>query len=210
MLDLPGAGPGRVVLSAHIDGHALAESALDNGTGVVAALALARAAAPHVARLPRGLTLCLFSAEEWALTGSRRWLAGLDPAAREAMAFNLNLDSIAGSPRLTALTSGFPALGGFARAACADLGLDVGVHLPLMQNSDHANFAAHGIPAMRLIAGFDEPHSALRLLLSPADTRLLVAPSELKGAALTAGAILWRALIAPDTELASLRRSAAA
>ncbi len=208
MLDLPGAGPGRVVLSAHIDGHALAESALDNGTGVVAALSLARAAAPHVARLPRGLTLCLFSAEEWALTGSRRWLEGLDQATRGAMAFNLNLDSIAGSPRLTALTSGFPALGGFAREACAELGLDVGVHLPLMQNSDHANFAAHGIPAMRLIAGFDEPRSALRLLLSPADTRLLVAPGELKAATLTAGAILWRALTAPDAALASLRRPA--
>ena len=205
VLDLPGSRPGKVVLSAHIDGHSLAESALDNATGVAAALSLTRAAAPHVAGLARGLTLCLFSAEEWALTGSRHWLEGLDAATRTAMTFNLNLDSIAGSPRLTALTSDFPALGAFARSACAELGLDVGVHQPLMQNSDHANFAAHGIPAMRLIAGFDEPRSALRLLLSPADTRLLVAPGELKAATLTAGAILWRALTAPDVDLVALR-----
>ncbi|HEX2545055.1 MAG TPA: PA domain-containing protein, partial [Ramlibacter sp.] len=43
VLDLPGRGPERVVVSAHIDGHPLAESAIDNGTGVAAALALARA-----------------------------------------------------------------------------------------------------------------------------------------------------------------------
>lgn len=205
ILDLPGNGPGRVVVSAHIDGHSLAESALDNATGVASAISLARAAAQFVGRLPRGLTVCLFSAEEWALTGSHHWLAGLDDKRRAHMAFNLNLDSIAGSSRLTALTSGYPALGDFVRGACADVGLEVGIYLPLMQNSDHANFAAHGIPAMRLIAGFDEPASALRLLLSPADTRLLVPPAELKAATVTAGAILWRALSAPKRDMESLR-----
>jgi hypothetical protein len=50
-------------------------------------------------------------------------------------------------------------------------GLPVATHLPLMANSDHANFAAHGIPALRLIAGFNAPDSNLRLLLTAADTR---------------------------------------
>ena len=40
ILDLPGRGPEWVVLSAHIDGHHLAESAMDNGTGLAAALAV--------------------------------------------------------------------------------------------------------------------------------------------------------------------------
>ena len=44
-----------------------------------------------------------------------------------------------------------------------------------MQNSDHANFALAGIPAMRLVAGFDDPGANLRYVLTPADTRDKVA-----------------------------------
>jgi hypothetical protein len=205
VLDLPGGPDGRVVLSAHLDGHPLGESAMDNATGLAAVLALARAVAPDLASCRRGLTVCVFGAEEWALSGSKAWLAGLDPARRAAMRFNLNLDSIAGHPRLTALTSGYTALGHFVRRAAAAIGDEVGVHLPLMVNSDHANFAAHGIPALRLIAGFDAPEGALRHLLTGADTRAVVPPGELKAATITAGAILWAALNAGAEEMASLR-----
>jgi aminopeptidase YwaD len=62
-------------------------------------------------------------------------------------------------------------------AALADL--PIATHLPLMANSDHANFAAHGIPAVRLIAGFNAPDSNLRLVLTAADTRDKVQPGQL-------------------------------
>ena len=205
VLDLPGAGADRVVLSAHLDGHTLGESALDNATGLAAALALARAATPFIGRMPRGLTVCVFSAEEWALAGSRTWLAALSEAERRRLVLNLNLDSIAGSSRLTALTSGFDRLGPFVRQAVETAGFTVGLHQPLMPNSDHANFAAHGIPALRLVAGFDEPNSRLRHLLTRADTRLLATPGELKAATLTAAAILWAALTADGERIAGLR-----
>lgn len=208
VLDLPGRGPDRVVLSAHLDGHPLGESAIDNATGLAAALCLARAAAPIVGGLPRGLMLCIFGAEEWALSGSRAWLAALAPARRDRMAANINLDSIAGGARLTALTSGYAALGPFLEGAAAQAGLPLGVHRPLMRNSDHANFADHGIPAARLLAGFDEPGSALRFLLTGADTRALVAMQELKAATITAGALVWAALTAPIEAMAGLRARA--
>lgn len=208
VLDIPGQGPDRVVLSAHIDGHPLGESAIDNATGVAAAIALARNVAPWLADTPRGLTVCIFSAEEWALHGSRVWLSRLDPLARQRMALNLNLDSLAGSPRLSALLSGFAPLGPFVAQAAAAAGRTIGLHLPLMPNSDHANFAALGIPAMRLIAGFDEPDSALRLLLTPADQRGLVDEAVLREATVTAGAILWAALSAPAETVAQWRSAA--
>jgi aminopeptidase YwaD len=208
VLDLPGGSEERVVLSAHIDGHPLAESAIDNGTGVAAVLALARNIAPFVAGLPRGLTVCIFSAEEWALNGSREWLRGLPAAERERIVLNVNLDSLAGSNRLTALTSGFPRLGSFAQAAAGQADTSLAVHLPLMSNSDHANFAAYGIPALRLIAGFDEPASALRLLLSRADTRELVDRHVLQRAAACAGAIVWSGLSASAADLHHLRSRA--
>lgn len=204
VLDLPGGGEGRVVLSAHLDGHPLGESAMDNATGLAAALALARAVAPDLHAYRRGLTVCVFGAEEWALSGSRAWLAAIDPRRRAAIRFNLNLDSIAGHPRLTALTSGFVGLGPFVRRAAAAIGAEVAVHHPLMVNSDHANFAAAGIPALRLIAGFDAPEGVLRLLLTGADTRAVVPPGELKSAAVTAGAILWAALNASEEEIGAL------
>jgi Iap family predicted aminopeptidase len=205
LFDMPGAGPGWVVLSAHLDGHVLAESALDNATGVAAALAVARALAPHVASCRRGLRLAFFSAEEWALTGSRVWLDGLSEQEQAAVALNVNLDSVAGSARLTALTSEFQALPGFVRQAVAEAGGTVGIHPVLMTNSDHANFAAKGIPALRLVAGFDEPRSQLRHVLTAADTRDKVAPPELHAAAHTAAAITWAALTADDSRIATLR-----
>jgi hypothetical protein len=208
VLDLPGAGPDRVVLSAHIDGHAPGESALDNATGVALALALARAAAPHVGSLPRGLTVCLFSAEEWALTGSKSWLAGLDPAVRARLVFNLNLDTVTGGGQLTALTSGFAALSSFVRQAAAGAGVEVAAHLPLMANSDHANFAALGIPALRLVSGFNEPNSPIRLLLTGHDRRDLVAPEDFERPLQVAWAILRAALTAPAEQLAALRNRA--
>ncbi|MBR0656419.1 M28 family peptidase [Plastoroseomonas arctica] len=208
ILDLPGKGPGHVVLSAHLDGHPLGQSAIDNATGVAALLSLARAAAPRVAELPRGLKLCVFGAEEWSLSGSRAWLAGLSRDAVSAMAMNLNLDSIAGSPRLTAMTSGFHRLGAFVQAAAAEAGFELAVHLPISISSDHANFAHHGVPAMRLIAGFNEPDSVLSRLLTGADTQGCVPLTELRQATEVAGAILWRGLTATQSELDALRQDA--
>src|SRR6185369_4183142 len=72
IVTLPGRGSGHVVLSAHLDGHAPGESAIDNGSGVAGVLALARAAKPRLGE--RGLMVCVFGAEEWSLSGSRAWL----------------------------------------------------------------------------------------------------------------------------------------
>src|SRR5215813_5465635 len=169
--DLPGRGPDWVVVSAHIDGHPHGESAMDNATGVAVALGLARLLAPHVSACARGLRICLFSAEEWGLIGSRIWLERMDEAARRSMVIDINLDCVGGAFGLTALTSGFERLDAWVKTTAARADLPIATHLPLMANSDHANFAAHGIPAVRLLAGFNAPDSNLRLVLTAADTR---------------------------------------
>ena len=117
--DLPGRGPDWVVVSAHIDGHPHGESAMDNATGVAVALGLARLLAPHVCECPRGLRICLFSAEEWGLIGSRLWLERMDEAARRSMVINVNLDSVGGAFGLTALTSGFERLDAWVKDTAA-------------------------------------------------------------------------------------------
>src|SRR5262249_36265770 len=74
LCEIPGQTPEWVVLCAHYDGHDLAQSALDNATGVVAAIAVFESFAPFVAQLRRGLRLMLFTAEETGLMGSRIYL----------------------------------------------------------------------------------------------------------------------------------------
>lgn len=205
ILELPGKRDSWVVLSAHLDGHDLAESAMDNATGVATALAAARALAPHLARLRRGLKICLFSAEEWALAGSREYLDRMGEPERKTIVLNVNLDTVGGDARLTALVSGFTGLEAFVRRAAEEVGGRLACYRPLMPNSDHYNFARYGIPALRLVAGFDRPESNVRHILTAADTRDKVAPDELKSAALLTATLVWRAMNATDKELAQLR-----
>ncbi len=104
-----------------------------------------------------GLRVCLFTAEEWALAGSRRYLADMDPVQRKSLKLNINLDTVGGDTHLTALISDFPALAEFVAHAGADAGVPVSTYLPFMSNSDHANFAAHGIPALPVGGGLRSP-----------------------------------------------------
>ena len=201
ILDLPGRSSEWVVLSAHIDGHHLAESAIDNATGLAATLSIAEAMAPQMARMKRGLRIALFTVEEWALAGSANYVGGLSDAERSAIKLNVNLDSIAGSAHVTALTSGLEKLEQWLLDRAEAHGHAIGVHRPLMANSDHYNFARHGVPAIRLVAGFGEPDSELRYVLTPRDTRDRVKPEDLRNATALAAALVAEACRADILEL---------
>lgn len=203
--DYPGQTDEWVVLSAHVDGHDLAESAMDNGTGLAAVLAVTRALAPMVASFRRGLRVMFFSVEEWALTGSAQYVTALGEAERAKIALNVNLDSVAGSPHLAALSSGYAGVEPFLLAVAEANGQSLRTVRPLMTNSDHANFALGGIPAIRLVAGFDDPAAHLRVVLTPADTRDKVAQSELRQATLLTAALVAAACNADPAEAARWR-----
>lgn len=190
VFDIPGRSASRVVLSAHVDGHDLAESAMDNASGVAAALAVARALAPRVGSWRRGLTLALYSVEEWSLTGSAQHVAAMAEDERAAIALNVNLDTVGVPGPLAALTSGFAALEPFLLGVAAREGIGLRTVRPLMRNSDHANFALAGIPAFRLVSGFDDMTSAVRHVLTAADTRDKASRADLVAAASLAAAIV--------------------
>jgi aminopeptidase YwaD len=194
MLEWPGGKDEWVVVSAHLDGHDLAESAMDNASGVAVALSVAGTLAPDVGDATRGLRLCLFSAEEWALAGSKHYLDRMSPAERSKLKLNINLDTVGGDARLTALTSDFARLDSFVREAAREIGFPLATYLPTMPNSDHFNFARHGIPALRLVAGFDQPASNVRHVLTRGDTRDKVKAEELRSAARIAAQLALRAL----------------
>ena len=197
--EVPGRGPEWVVLSAHYDGHDLGQSALDNGTGAAAVPTILEAFAPHVPEMPRGLRAMLFTAEEWGLYGSRVYVNELPEEERRRIAVNVNLDTIAGSPRLACLTSGFEELETLARSVEKQLGIGLDIVRDLRRNSDHYNFARHGIPALRLVCGFDAVDSAVKYLLMPADTRDKVHEGEFKFGAAVAAEFVWHALVRNGT-----------
>jgi Zn-dependent M28 family amino/carboxypeptidase len=207
LFDLPGRADEWVVLSAHVDGHDGGESAIDNASGCAAVLAAARALAAHVKGFRRGVRVAFFSVEEWALTGSAQYVAALGDAERRTIALNVNLDSVGGSGNLAALTSGFAELEPFLLRVSAAAGIPLRTVRPLMQNSDHANFALAGIPALRLVAGFDEVDANLRYVLTPSDTRDMVQESELRQAAMLAAAIVAAACCAPPEAASEWRRA---
>ena len=178
---------------------------MDNASGLAAVLAVMRALSPQAKHLRRGIRLAIFSVEEWALTGSAQYVQGMAEAERRRIALNVNLDSVGGSPDLTALTSGFAGLEPFLLRVAEEAGIPLRTLRPLMQNSDHANFALAGIPALRLVAGFDDPRANLRHVLTPADTRDKVSEDELRQSATLAAAMVAAACNAPADEVARWR-----
>lgn len=95
--------------------------------------------------------------------------------------------------KLTALTSGFEELRSFVSAVSALTGRAMATHLPLMANSDHFNFARYGIPALRLVSGFNEPDSRLRYLLTAGDTLSQITSAEMAAAASVAATMVYQA-----------------
>jgi len=201
---LPGLSDELVVLSAHIDGHDLACSAIDNASGLACALAIIEAIRDVVPGLARGVQVGMFNIEEWALLGSAAHLARMADAQRARRVININLDSLAGAEGLTALTSGVPGMAEFIQAALGPAGLSIGISEPFMGNSDHANYLRHGIPALRLCAGFDRPLSNMRFLLTPADTPDKVQPHQLKLAASVAALLVLQACASEGTPVPRL------
>lgn len=207
VLDLPGRSDDWVVVSAHIDGHSVAESAIDNASGVVVAVAVAEALAPSIGALERGLRVCLFNIEEWGLLASRVYVEGLSQDARAAIALNVNLDSVAGADSIAVMISGFAGLAELVAAASATADVAADVHLPLVRNSDHYNFADAGIPAVRVVAGFGDPEASLRHVLTEGDTRALISAGELARSARLATAMTLLAAQADKDDVANWRAS---
>src|SRR5699024_6201595 len=105
ILEIPGRTDKWIVLCAHYDGHRLAESAMDNGSGVAAVLEVARRIAPHAESMEFGLRVMLFTFEEWGLAGSKQYVDKLSDSERDKISAVVNLDTIVGHDKLCALTS---------------------------------------------------------------------------------------------------------
>jgi aminopeptidase YwaD len=142
----PSAAPCTAYLGAHYDSVPAGPGANDNASGTALLLELARA------RRAAGVCVIAFGAEEVGLLGSRAYVRAHPIAGAR---FMLNFDMVAKITRPFFL--GDPSLTALAGDAAAARGLDIraGSFGP-GTSSDHATFAAAGVPVLMLYSGDDE------------------------------------------------------
>lgn len=157
--DLPGSGDEDefVVYGAHYEGHDIAQGALDDGTGAVCVMEVARVLAKAREKIKRRIRFILFAAEEIGLYGSRAYVEQ-HPDEMKHIRFMLNFDSAGRAGRQGFGLHGWPDLEPFFKEIINDLGID----LPLWQGgspySDHWPFLLQGIPT----GGMGDPEEARR------------------------------------------------
>lgn len=163
--ELPGGRGGRAVMvGAHLDSVTAGPGMNDNASGSATVLELARQLAGT--EPAASVRFAWWGGEELGLLGSRHYLEQLAPADRDRIALYLNLDMV-GSRNVRRLVydgnaRGAPPGSGVIQRVLTDYlrgqGLAVGT-TSLGGGSDHAPFAAAGIPVGGLFTGAGEAKS---------------------------------------------------
>jgi Zn-dependent M28 family amino/carboxypeptidase len=160
LADLPGREEGGVVLlGAHLDSVGVGPGINDNGSGVATVLETAVQLRRLRARPERGIRFAFWAAEELGLLGSKAYAERLGPDAREELALVLNFDMLGSrnSARLVyagdrQIERAFSSWFKEHELSWRDVELE--------DRSDHAPFAALGIPVGGLFSGADELKTA--------------------------------------------------
>jgi Zn-dependent M28 family amino/carboxypeptidase len=175
------AGAPRVLMAGgHLDSVPKGPRLNDNGSGVAALLEIAEELGGR--RVPDGTAVrfAFWGAEEIGLVGSRRYVAGLARAERRRIAAYLNLDMVGSPDAEPAVYDGDAAIKAALRrhlrpdAPQRDLG----------SGSDHAPFAAAGIPVGGIFTGIDDCYHERCDTLDNVDRAVLTTSARAAGAAL--------------------------
>ena len=139
----PGPGSGVVILGAHYDTVPGIAGANDNASGTAILLTLARELSRK--SFPFDLRLVAFGSEELGLLGSRHYVESLSPEQRSRVIAMLNFDALGNGTRLGVVGDDMLTRPVMEYSQARD------IELRLRQSSgrggsDHASFAAAGIP----------------------------------------------------------------
>jgi Zn-dependent M28 family amino/carboxypeptidase len=163
--DLPGRQSGVILLGAHLDSVANGPGINDNGSGSAAVLEIARQARRLHVRPKHGLRFAFWGAEELGLIGSTAYVQGLSARQRSRILGVINLDMVGSRNFDRIVYDGDEAPSGSRRIESAFRSYFGARRLPVEQESlgggsDHAAFAAAGIPVGGLFTGADSIKSA--------------------------------------------------
>ena len=180
-----------VVAGAHYDGHDISTGAVDNGTGTVAIMEMARVLGRFRGQFKRTIRLLSFPLEEWAITGSTLYMRN----HRKEMAnidLMLNLDGIGSPGRKGVSVQGFTELIPYFQRLGEEVGYRLNTSSRLSHSSDHFPFVTQGVPSISLTT--DRPPVEDRGFgHTEADTLDKVDAFTLKEAAMVSALIVSRA-----------------
>ena len=138
-----------VVIGAHFDTVPGTQGANDNASGTAAILALAELVSQK--SLPFTVQFVSFGAEELGLFGSRAYVDALSEDERDRIIAMLNFDTVGAGTGLMVL--GDSQLTDIAIERAGPNGIELGVSQGLSgATSDHASFAAVGIPVLMILS----------------------------------------------------------
>jgi Iap family predicted aminopeptidase len=149
--DLPGTGDEKktLVYGAHYEGHDIAVGALDDGTGAVCVMEIARVLSEERSHLKRPTKFILFGSEEIGLFGSRAYIEQ-HPEEIADIRFMLNFDAAGRAGRQGFELSGHPELEPFFREIADAIGVDIPIWQNLNPYSDHWSFLLQGVTTCRM------------------------------------------------------------
>ena len=154
-----GSGSEVAMAGAHLDSVPEGPGVNDDGSGVATLLELAEQLGASEVSAPRRVRLAFWGAEELGLYGSRRYVRGLPARERKRIAGYLNLDMVGSSNGGRLIYGGTSGAAAGAATAVRRLFRSRGVRVEVTHpgaDSDHAPFAAAGIPILGLFSGASE------------------------------------------------------
>jgi carboxypeptidase Q len=204
LADLPGRSEEIVLVGGHLDSWDLATGAVDNGSGSIAVLEVARALAEHARREGgsplRTIRFAFWMGEELGLYGSRHHVdAAVRDGTIERYRAVVNLDVVGAPAAFGAM--GRPEAGTLlqplANALVAE-GLMSSTEISTGGGlySDHMPFLLEGVPILGL--GSRHPPRASNVGHTSADTRDKLDEEGIADAAAVAAALLWAVANEPD------------
>lgn len=202
--DIPGHTDEVVLVGAHLDSWDLATGALDNGSGSLALLDVARALAAHAAaeggRPRRTIRFAFWMGEELGLYGSRAHVeTRIHDETLGRVAAVLNLDVVGAPVGLGAM--GRPEAEPLLRRvrnALADEGFDLDEEIATGGGlySDHQPFLVQGIPIV-VVQSRQRPEAA-GVSHTTADTREVLDEAGIARSAAVSAALIWALANEPD------------
>jgi Iap family predicted aminopeptidase len=156
--DLPGGDGGapRVLVCGHLDGHDIAQGAIDNASGIVAASEVARALAAQASVVDGTVRFVAFGAEEFGMVGSYAYAAS-HSAELDGLNFIFNLDCVGTSGPLGLYLQSCGELTPAFRRLGQEMGADYTVNEALVPFSDQFPFTLEGVPSAFIATGGSGP-----------------------------------------------------
>jgi Zn-dependent M28 family amino/carboxypeptidase len=138
-----------ILLTSHVDGHDIAEGAMDNGAGTAVVVEMARALAARETELDTRVHILVYGAEEVGLVGSHYDAATRDHAQIKAI---VNNDGVVRGRTLKYYTHGFADLDAAAVRVATRLDHPVSRTPRLGPHSDHWPYVQWGVPGYHVMS----------------------------------------------------------